>query len=493
MVWHFTKYILEMVCLIGDMMRVIKNYLYNLTYQIFVLIVPLITIPYISRVLGATGVGINTLTNSVVQYFVLIATLGLATYGQREIAYTRGDKKKVTKTFWEIQLLSIVTTIISLLLFTIFLLSTKQYTMYYLCQSILILSCAADISWFFIGLELFKITVIQSFIVKLISVLSIFIFVHDSGDLYKYILIIGLSTFFGNAVLWTYLRKYIVKINWHELKVFRHFKATFGLFIPQISVNIYVYLNKIMLGGMVSVEAAGFFDSSDKIVRIGLTLISALTTVMMPRVASSFSNGNHSEVYDALKRSFQISMIIAFPLMFGIIAISGVFVPWFFGTKFIAVTPILVIESFAIVPIACSTLIGMQYLVPTKRTNIYTKATILAALINIFANLVLIHYFKASGTAIATVISEIFIAIYELRYISKAIQISSLFKEIYKIIIASICMFIAVKIMTLYIKVNIISILSEIIIGIFTYLIVLLLLKYSLLKEIKSILIKTKR
>lgn len=464
-------------------MKVLKNYLYNLVYQIFVLIVPLATIPYISRVLGPKGVGINTLTTSVIQYFILLATLGLATYGQREIAYKRDDSLKLSKTFWEIELLSVVTTSLTLVLYLLFVSISKQYTLYYLCQSFLIIACAFDISWFFMGLEQFKLTVLRNFIVKLISVVLIFTLVKNKSDLYVYILIISISTLFGNLSLWPYLRKYIEKVSWHYLDVRRHLKPIIGLFIPQIAINVYVFLNKIMLANMVSVEASGFFDSSDKIIRMSLTIISALTTVMFPKVAGAFAKGKNHEVSQYLEKSFQISMAIAVPLMVGIAAISTKFVPWFFGIKFIPVISIMKIEAIAIIPIACSQLIGMQYLIPTKQTGIYTQAISIGAVLNVLINIPLIHYYSGVGTAIATVVSEIFIAGFEFYFVSKQIKVLRLFKGLYKIILSSCFMFVIVKFAVKYFAMNIVTLVSVIAGGVLSYVLALYIFKLDILIE----------
>lgn len=465
-------------------MRVVKNYLYNLTYQIFILIVPLATIPYISRVLGPKYVGINTLTYSVVQYFVLFAALGLAMYGQREIAYRRSDKEEMSRAFWEIELLSILTTAVTLVAYGIFLSFSKQYTMYYLCQSFFILACAADVSWFFIGLELFKITVLRNFVVKIASIICIFTLVKNESDLYIYIFIVSLAQLIGNLSLWPYLTKYIQLVKIRDLHIFQHFSPTFALFIPQVAINVYVYLNKIMLAKISSVESAAFFDDSDKIVRIALTVISALSTVMFPRIADAFSKGKYDEISSYVEKSFQISLALAFPMMAGLIAIAPVFVPWFFGNEFLAVIPVMMVEAIAIIPITCSQLMGMQYLVPTKLTKIYTKAIVIGAIINFVINIPLIFLWNAVGTAVATVFSEFFIAIFEFYYVFKKIKPSRAFEGILKLIVASLIMFVIVKVLTMLLPTNIITVFMEVLIGMVCYIAMLYFFKFQMLNSI---------
>ncbi len=466
-------------------MKIIKNFLYNLSYQVFTLIVPLITIPYISRVLGPHGVGINSFTTSVSQYFVLIATLGLTTYGQREIAYKREHKEQVSKVFWEIELLSLISSLFSLIIFIFFIFFiTKKYEFYYLLQLVLVLSCAADISWFFNGLEMFKVTVLRNFLFKLISVLAIFIFVKKPSDIGIYILIISFSTFLGNISLWSYLRKYLVKVKVKSLNIKVHVKPTLLLFIPQVAINIYVFLNKIMLGSISSVEQAGFFDSSDKIIRMCLTLITALTTVMMPRVASLFAKGDQEGVKKYLKNGFGIALMLSFPLFFGIEGIASSFIPWFFGAQFYAVVNIIIVEAFAIIPISISQILGMQYLVPLGKTKLYSKAIICGAIINFGLNVPLIYYYSAVGTAVATVISEVFITMLELFYVSRDLNVKLLFFETWKPFLASFIMFFTILYLNSNIGVGFLCFFLDVVIGGFIYVLLLYVFKYKLFLSI---------
>ncbi|WP_225422080.1 oligosaccharide flippase family protein [Lacticaseibacillus paracasei] len=179
-------------------MKVVKNYLWNVSYQIFVIIVPMITMPYISRVLGPHGVGVNSFTNSIVQYFVLFGGLGLGLYGNREIAYVRDNKKQLSKEFWELLILRTVTMTSSLVIYIIMAYNWREYRGYLFIQSIQIIAAIIDISWFFMGIENFRITVLRNLLVKSISVICIFLFVKSRNDTGIYIAILALSTLFGN-------------------------------------------------------------------------------------------------------------------------------------------------------------------------------------------------------------------------------------------------------------------------------------------------------
>ena len=151
-------------------MKVIKNYLYNASYQIFVLLIPLITTPYLARVLGPHGVGINAYTNSIIQYFIIFGSIGVAMYGNRQTAYVRDNKQKLTNTFYEIFLMRIITISLAFVAFFIFLLFVrKDWLGYYLAQSFALLAAAFDISWFFQGVEDFAVTVVRNLVVKIVT------------------------------------------------------------------------------------------------------------------------------------------------------------------------------------------------------------------------------------------------------------------------------------------------------------------------------------
>ncbi len=188
---------------------IVKNYMYNLIYQILILILPLITTPYLSRILGAEGVGIYSYTYAIVTYFVLFGSLGIALYGQREIAYVQDNPKARKKTFLELIIVRFITLAVAVTVYYIFFIRGKQYQTYYSILLIELLAAGFDISWFFQGIEEFKKTVLRNVLVRVISVSLVFIIVKTSQDLWKYILIYSLADFCGNLLLWAYLPKYL--------------------------------------------------------------------------------------------------------------------------------------------------------------------------------------------------------------------------------------------------------------------------------------------
>lgn len=469
-------------------MQVVKNYLYNASYQIFILLVPLLTTPYLARVLGPTGVGINAFTNSVIQYFILFGSVGVNLYGNRQIAFVRDKKAELTNTFYEIFVMRVTTIVLAYVAFLIFLSLSGQYHVYYLAQSVSIIAAAFDISWFFMGVENFSVTVIRNFVVKIITLICIFTFVKSYSDLTIYILILSLSLLVGNMTLFPNLRKYIGKLQLKRLNIIQHVRPSIALFIPQIATQIYLVVNKTMLGSMTSVQASGYFDQSDKMIKIVLAVVTATGTVMLPHVANAFMRGETEKTKSYLYKSFMFVSVISIPMMFGIMAIANKFVPLFFTSRFVVVAPLMTVEAVVILLIAWSNVLGTQYLVPTNQNRAYTISVILGAIINIIINIPLILMWGAMGAAVATVLSEFTVTGYQLYAVRSQISFSKLFKDTYKFIIAGVVMFIVVKTIDNNTQSTWIMLIIEVIIGVIVYMVVLLLTHTSIIKDAKSLL-----
>ena len=455
-----------------------KNYIYNLMYQILVMILPLVTTPYLARVLGAENIGIYSYTLSITTYFILFGSLGIAMYGQREIAYVQENVKNRSKIFKEIFLLRLITMTISLIVFYFVFCRNGEYKTYYLIFSLEIIANIFDISWFFQGLEEFKKIVIRNMMVKIISIICIFVFVKTGSDLIKYILIYAVSVLLGNISLWLYIPKYIIKVKYSQINIVRHLKPTLLLFVPQVAVQIYTVLDKTMIGALVLDKSeVGFYEQAQKIVKMCLTLATSLGTVMIPRIASTFSKGDTKKLGEYMNNSFSFIMILAFPIMFGLISIAKSFVPIFFGPGYDKVSILICTISPIIVAIGLSTVIGTQYLMPTKQQNKLTISVVCGAIINIILNFALIKKYGAIGASVSTVIAEFTVAFIQFYLVRNKIKIFDVVKISYKYFFAAIGMFIASLIVGNVIKNALLSIAFQVICGSLVYFLLLLLWK----------------
>lgn len=420
-----------------------RNYIYNVMYQILAILIPVITTPYLSRVLGAENIGIYSFTLSITTYFILFGSLGVAMYGQREIAYAQDDIEQRSKTFFEIFIMKCITLFLCLIIFYVTFCINGEYQFYYKILILEIVANIIDISWLFQGLEEFKKTVVRNTIVKIVSVICIFLLVKTQDDLYKYFIIYVLSTFLGNISLWLYLPKFIKKQKIKELNIVRHIKPTVLLFIPQMATQIYTVLDKTMIGVIVSDKSeVGYYEQAQKIIKMLMTIATSLGTVMMPRIAATYAKGDNKKIKEYMKQSFSFIMMITLPMMFGIINIAHDFVPIFYGEGYDKVIPLLCIISPIIVLIGLSNVTGTQYLLPTKQQNKYTISVIVGAIVNFILNFALINNFQSIGASIATVIAEFSITVIQFILIRKTFKISEVLKIVFKYIIASIIMFI---------------------------------------------------
>lgn len=469
-------------------MKLIKNYLYNVAYQLFALIVPLLTVPYISRVLGPGGVGINSFTGAVSSYFVLFGTLGINLYGQRQIAYARENVRQRNVVFTEILGLHFALMSIATVTYLLFVLFSSDYTAYYWIQLITLFSAFLDVSWFFMGLEEFKKTVLRNFFVRIVSLVAIFIFVRNHSDVGLYIFILAMAGFLGNLSLWSYLfkEKVFSTIRWQDLKIWRHFKPTFALFLPQVAMQIYLLLNRVVIGWFSSMTQVGFFDNSDKIVKMVLGIVTAIGTVMLPRIANVFKKGDSEQLEKYMRASFDFATALSVPITIGLIVIAKPFSAVFLGAKFAGVDQIIAILALVIIPISWTTVLGTQFLLAVDRTSQFTKSVLVGAIVNIVLNFIFIPFFAARGAAISSTVAEYVVLGIQLYFVRNDAFARTIFTDFWKYLVGGLTIVpIAYGIYSLHLS-DMMQILSvSVLAGIF-YLIVIWFLKVNLRQTITS-------
>ena len=465
------------------MARSVKaNYLYNLIYQITAILLPLITMPYVARVLGPLAIGTNSITNANTQYFMLLGTLGITMYATKKIATVRDNRKKLRQTFWEIFSIQFIGCMISYIIFVIVLGVRSSLGIYYMLQGFFILSNAIDISWYFIGIEDFKNASIRSFFVKIISVILIFMFVKSSDDLWKYILINSLTMFVGQCIMWAYIDKSTFSFkSLKKINFAKHMMPILALFIPQVATQIYTVLDKTMLGMFSATVEVGYYDQSQKIVRILLTILTSLGMVMMPRIASLTSKNQHELVKESLKKSFTVITFLAVPIAFGIIGVSDRFIPMFLGYEYLEMIPLLKISSVLIIIIGLGNVFGTQYMIAVGKNKEYTISVCVGAVVNFILNLILIPKYSALGAVIATASAEGAIALIQLWYSREIVDIYWI-KSTYKYWLSGAIMLIAVTIASTGVQRNVIILGRQIIIGVIIYFIMLIVLRDKTIK-----------
>lgn len=258
----------------------------------------------------------------------------------------------------------------------------------------------------------------------------------------KYLLIYSLTDFLGNISLWFYLLKYFNGYHMKKLNIKKHIYPILLLFIPQIATKVYNIIDKIMIGYMILDKSElGNYEEAYKLINVLFTVVSSLGVVMMPRIANVFSTGDYKKLSLYIKRSFEFTFFLSFPMMFGIIAISKDFVPIFLGDEYkkaismvISLAPIILLCGF-------TNVIGNQYLLPTKRQKQYTISIIVGLLVNVILNLIFIKKLGAVGAGVVTSISQFIVLLVQIAYIHKQIDIKKILLSSIKYFIASLVMF----------------------------------------------------
>lgn len=425
-----------------------KNYIYNLSYQILVIIAPIITTPYLSRVLNADGIGIVSFAESIVSYFMLFAALGVGIYGQREISYYQDNRLKRSEVFWNTFILKAITSSIVLIVYLVlykFLFKSNIY----LVLSVNILAVLIDITWFFQGLEEFGKIVLRNSIFKLLNIFYIFFFIRTKNDIVLYAFSIGFFTFISNFSMWVQLKKYVDRPNFKNIHPFKDLAVIIMLFIPTIAIQVYTVLDKSMIGIITKNNFEnGYYELSVKISKVLLTIITSLGVAIIPRVGLLFNKKETDNIKLLIYKSYRFVWFLGIPLCFGLIILSDNLVPWFLGASFDKVKTLLKILPLLIILIGMSNVTGMQYLIPTKKEKLFTLSVCIGAVVNFILNLIMIKYFLSVGAAISSVIAEFFVTASQIYMIRNEISYKQILKEGVNYYIAGMVMILVL----LYIK-----------------------------------------
>lgn len=464
--------------------KVKKNFVYNLAYQILVVILPLITTPYISRVLGTEGVGIFGFTRSILSYFVLFGTLGVALYGRREIAYRQNDKKSRSEVFWQITIIKVITVSIAMFIYYFVCARSGEYSLYYKILAFELLAHMLDVTWYFQGLEQFKTIAIRNIIVKLAFVALIFLLVKTPDDLWLYFVLFVGSLILSNLPFLFMLPKTVGKVKINFVDTTKHIIPILALFLPQVMSEVYTVLDKTMLGFLIEdMNEVGIYEQSQKIEKFSLSIVTALAPVMSARIASLYSEKKKDEIKEKMSKSFHFIWFLSVPIAFGIAGVTANLVPWFLGNEFLGAIPVMQIGVILILAIALSTTIGQQYLIPTGRQKVFTWSVFAGAITNFTLNLILIPNFKAVGAIIASVLAECAVVGVQLYAIKKVIPIREIFRTSGKALISGTLMLVSVVILGNFLPATIAGTLVQIVVGALVYVGAMTVLRDSMMIE----------
>ncbi len=425
-----------------------KNYIYNLTYQVLTLVTPFITTPYVSRVLEADNIGINSYVASIVNYFTLFGVLGMGLFGQREIAFYQKDIKEKSKIFWNLFIMRFCTVSFFLVAYLVTVFFMRQYQLIFQLQTISIICCYFECTWFLAGEENFKVIVNRDIVFKALSVILVFVLVKTKDDLWKMVLMNCGLGLLGNISIFAYVLHKVEKVSVKELSPFKYFKPVLLLFIPQIAIEIYTVLDKSMIGFITkNPYENGCYEQAMKLIRMLTVVVTSLGTVIVPRMAALYAEGEMDKLKGYITKSFTFVLALALPMLAGLWGIADIFVPIFFGSGYDKVVPLLKILSFLFIIIGFSNVIGMQFLIATKKEKAFTISVTVGAGVNFCLNIFMITLWGAIGAAIASVIAEFSVTLVQYIYAHKTIDKKGIAKGSIRYLIASACMFALLKLM----------------------------------------------
>jgi len=468
-------------------MKVIKNYLYNLSYQILTIILPIITVPYVTRIFTSEALGNYVFYNSIVSYFSLFAMLGIGVYGTKQIAAA----SDVSSTFWNIYVIQLIASILAMAVYIIAIFSIPQMGgIIPLIVGITLFAKMIDISWLFSGKEDFKKITIRNVVIRIIGVISIFTFVKSSDDLYLYVFLIVIFDFLGQFVMWVPAKKFIKRPSFNAKIMKKNLHPIVLLFLPQVAISLYVVLDRTLLGLLGSYSDVGIYEQGQKLISILLKVVSSLGVVMLPRVANLLSERRDKEAQNMVKFSFILYNLIIFPMMFGLIAVNEVFVKLFLGQNFQDVKYVLYVIVFNIMFVGWTNILGYQVLVVRNKNKEFMLSTTIPAFVSVAVNIAIIPFFGYIGASITSVVVEILVFAIQWYYSRNIINKNLLFnKDLAKIICSSLVMFGAVMLCKMSLGLDgIVGLAIYLAVGGVSYLGMIFLLKTVNIREMKAML-----
>ena len=474
-----------------------KNFIYNLLYQIFSLITPFITAPYLSRVLGSAGIGSYSFSYTISNYFILIGSLGFIYYAQREIATLQGDRKAQSILFWEIVIARFASIGIALIIYVGLILSNLLYDYNVLLTllTITIFGAALDITFLFQGNDRFGIIAIRNIVIRTIGIILIFVFVKNEEDLWLFVLLQAIIGIISNLSLWSKISDHVDRVELMQLHPQKHFIPTLKLFIPTVAMSVYTMLDRTLIGilipgnkevltstGILVIKKIadienGYYEQSEKIVKMAMTLFTSLSTVLISRNSNDLAKGDFESFTGNLYLAIKVLFFIGMPTMFGLAAIAENFTPWFFGPGYDKVPYLIMIFSPITMIIGLSNILGRQYLIPQKRDNEFTIAICVGAGINLIFNLVLIPSLQSYGAAIASVVAEIMVTLVMFIQTRNDIDVIEPMRSCWNEVVSAILMFIIIYFTQKQLPTNLINTVLLVICEAFLYLGVLYLLE----------------
>lgn len=404
-----------------------RNYLFTVAIQLLSMLTPLVTAPYLARVLGSDGVGTYSYVLSVATVFSLFAALGLSAYGLREVSRVRDDPTAVSRLFWELTALRAVTTVVTAAVYAALCLRVERWQVY-AAVGLLILATGVDLTWLFQAVERFGALMVRHLAVKMLTVALVFLLVREEGDVTIYALVQTGGTLLSNLLLWPAVGRVVARPT-ERLRPLRHLRPSLVYFVPAVATSVYTVLDKTMLGAITGDMAQnGYYESAHKIIRLLMAVITSLNLVVGVRTSYLFGQNREGEVRRHLLDTYRFTCALAFPLCGGLMACGEGFAVVFFGADFAPSGRLLRLFAPLLLAIGTSNVLGSLYLTPAGYRRRSNRAILAGAGVNVALNALLIPRFGAVGAVVASLAAETVIAALYLRFSHSFVAVGDLLR-----------------------------------------------------------------
>lgn len=444
--------------------RLIKNIVLSIGYNILTIIVPFITAPYLGRVLGAEQVGTYTYFQSIGSYFVMFGILGMRNYGNRMIARVRDSRKECSKVFFEIYSMQLFTGFLMSVFYAIYSLNWSSNKLIAILIVPYVMTAFISVDWFCEGMEEFSVLAKRTVAIKFINLLLIFVFVRGEQDLIPYCLIMSGGYFVSALLLWPSVIKSVDYIRPNIKQVVSHFKENLSLFIPAIAASIYQTMDKIMIGAISSEAQLAYYEYADKIIQIPNLIFTAMGAVMLSRMSHVFHN-DFQNAERTIGLSMELSFIISTVCGFGIFAVAQELVAVYYGENFLQSAPILLALCPTIMLYGWANVIRMQYIIPNSMDRVYIKSTIIGAIVNLICNMIFISQYQAIGATIGTIAAQFSVAAVFTTAVWKRLPLKKYFIASIPLWGIGLIMFLIIKLVQQFHDANLQGLITDVFIG----------------------------
>lgn len=415
------------------------NFIMNFILTISNFIFPLVTFPYASRVLGASGVGTVTFASSIISYFSMIGMLGIPTYAIRACAKIRDDQKKLSKTVQEIMLLNLIVMAIALLALVVAVLSIDrlyQERFLYLVLGATLIFNVLGVDWLYRALEQYSYITIRSIIFKCLALVMLLVMVKSTDDYVLYGAISVFASVGSNLLNFINLRKFVSLKPTEKLNLWPHLKPSLTFFLLSVSATIYLSVDTTILGFMAGDIEVGYYSAAVKLKQILVGVVTSLGAVLLPRLSNYYEQGQHDAFKNLVQKAINFVLVVSVPMMVYFILLARDSILFLSGEGFLpAVLPMQLIMP-TILFIGLSNLMGFQLLVPTNREILVVYSTIIGAIVDLILNMLLIPVMGAGGTALAGSVAELSVAVVQVYFLREIIPNLLRKSSVYQAVIA---------------------------------------------------------